>query len=520
MFKSLRWVMALLGSIGVVAALAVAAQGYWFIQKLNASADKVYVAKDVVADILPPPMYLIEMRLVLSMMLEGGLSPADGQKRFEELASEYGQRVDYWTKNPPHGLEAKLLGPQHTEANTFIAQARGQIVQPVIAGQLELAKSNLATVHASYLKHRTGVDATVAEGNAFATATMQASDDIRSLSSQAMLITALVAAAIVFTVYRFVLASIQKPVRASTQAAALIAAGDLATHTAMDEGRTDSLGVLQESLQTMRTSLNQTVSSVLDVAESVSNASAEIAQGNTDLSNRTENQASALQQTAASMEELTSVVNQNTDSAIRADQLAQQAAEVALRGGEEVAKVVETMRGINESSGRIAGIVSVIEAISFQTNILALNAAVEAARAGEQGRGFAVVASEVRSLAGRSAEAAKEIKALIDASVDRVSKGCALADNAGATMTDMLQASQRVSSILAEISAASREQSTGISEVSGAVSQMDQVTQQNAALVEEIAAAASSLKTQASELVRQMARFTVESGHRNALLLS
>lgn len=520
MFKSLRWAMALLGSIGVVAALAVAAQGYLFIQKLDASADKVYVAKDVVADILPPPMYLIEMRLVLSMMLEGGLTPADGQKRFEELASEYGQRADFWTKNPPYGLEAKLLGAQHAAANTFIAEARSQIVQPVIAGQIEHAKSNLAAIHASYLKHRAGVDVTVAEGNAFASATMQEFDDIRSLSNKAMLITTLAAAAIVFAVYRVVLASIQKPVHASTQAAALIAAGDLATHTAMDEGRTDSLGVLQESLQTMRVRLNQTVSSVLDVAESVSNASSEIAQGNTDLSNRTENQASALQQTAASMEQLTSVVNQNTESAIRADQLAQQAAEVALRGGAEVAKVVETMRGINESSGQIAGIVSVIEAIAFQTNILALNAAVEAARAGEQGRGFAVVASEVRSLAGRSAEAAKEIKTLIDASVNRVSKGCALADNAGATMTDMLQASQRVGRILAEISAASREQFTGISQVSGAVSQMDQVTQQNAALVEEIAAAASSLKMQASELVSQMARFTVESEKRSALQLS
>ena len=512
MFKSLRWVMALLGTIGVVAALVVAAQGYHFINKLDASATKVYVAKDVVADILPPPMYLIEMRLVLSMMLDGSLSPADGKKRFDELAADYAERVDYWTKNPPFGLEAKLLGAQHTAAQAFMAAARTQIVEPVVAGQVDVAKANLAAVHALYLVHRAGVDATVAKGNAFAAITMKDFDDTHALSVTAMLVTALVAAGVVLVVYRVVLGSIQKPVRASTQAAKLIAAGDLATHTAMDDGRSDSLGVLQDALQTMRTGLNQTVSSVREVAESVSTASAEIAQGNHDLSARTESQASALEQTAAAMEQLTAVVNQNAESAQEADALAKQAAEVAQRGGEAVAQVVGTMKGINDSSRQIAGIVSVIEGIAFQTNILALNAAVEAARAGEQGRGFAVVASEVRSLAGRSAEAAKEIKVLIDASVERVVHGSSLADHAGATMGDMLQATQRVSNILGEISSASREQYSGITQVGEAVMQMDQVTQQNAALVEEIAAAASSLKMQASELVRQMAQFTVEQG--------
>ncbi len=520
MFKSLRWVMALLGTIGVAAALAVAAQGYHFINKLDDSANKVYVAKDVVADILPPPMYLIEMRLVLSMMMDGSLNAADGKKRFDELAAEYAQRVDYWTKNPPFGLEAKLLGAQHTAAKAFIAAARSQIVEPVVAGQMDVAKGNLAAVHGLYMEHRAGVDATVTEGNAFAAATMKDFDDTHSFSTGAMLVTALVAGAIVFVVYRVVLASIQKPVRGSTQAAKLIAAGDLATHVPLDEGRTDSLGALQDALQTMRTGLNSTVSTVRGVADSVANASSEIAQGNHDLSARTESQASALQETAASMEELTAVVNQNAESAAQANILAKQAADVAQRGGAAVEQVVETMRGINESSRQIAGIVSVIEGIAFQTNILALNAAVEAARAGEQGRGFAVVASEVRSLAGRSAEAAKEIKALIGASVERVAHGSALADNAGATMADMLQATQRVSNILAEISSASQEQSSGISQVGDAVMQMDQVTQQNAALVEEIAAAASSLKMQAAELVRQMAQFTVEDERRGNLLLA
>lgn len=520
MLKSLRWVMAILGTIGVAAALSVAAQGYHFIERLNASASKVYVAKDVVADILPPPMYLIEMRLVLSMMLDGSLSGADGKKRFEELAAEYAQRVEYWTKNPPFGLESKLLGAQHTAANAFIAAARTQIVEPVLAGQMEEARARIGAVHAKYLEHRAGVDATVVESNTFAVGSIKDFENTHEISVMAMLITASAAAVIALLVYRVVLASIQLPVHACTRAAKLMAQGDLAALTTMDEGRRDSLGTLQAALQTMRTGLNKTVTSVRAVADSVSNASAEIAHGNQDLSARTEDQASAIQLTAASIEQLTAVVNKNADSAAQADMLAKQAAEVAHRGGAAVAQVVETMRGINDSSHQIVGIVSVIESIAFQTNILALNAAVEAARAGEQGRGFAVVASEVRSLAGRSAEAAKEIKSLISASAERVAKGSTLAEDAGVTMGDMLQATQRVSNILVEISAASREQSNGISQVGQAVTQIDHATQQNAALVEEIANTATGLKTLSAELVRQMAQFTVEDEKRAALLLA
>jgi methyl-accepting chemotaxis protein len=283
-----------------------------------------------------------------------------------------------------------------------------------------------------------------------------------------------------------------------------VAAGDLSVHIGLRSGDTTSL---MAQLKEMQTSLSKVVFGVRQNSESVATASAQISQGNSDLSSRTEEQASALEQTAASMEQLAATVKQNAENARQADQLARGASEVAAKGGDVVAEVVDTMKGINESSKRIADIISVIDGIAFQTNILALNAAVEAARAGEQGRGFAVVASEVRSLASRSAEAAKEIKGLIGASVERVAQGSALVDKAGVTMTEVVGAIRRVTDIMGEISAASGEQSAGVSQIGEAVSQMDQVTQQNAALVEESAAAAESLKEQALQLVQTVAVF-------------
>ena len=291
-----------------------------------------------------------------------------------------------------------------------------------------------------------------------------------------------------------------------------IAAGDLSQ--AIEVVGQDELAQMLMAMADMQNALTRVVGDVRQGAEGVATASSQIAQGNLDLSQRTESQASSLQETAASMEELGATVQQNAASARQANQLAQGASVVAAQGGEVVGQVVTTMRGINEASRKIADIIGVIDSIAFQTNILALNAAVEAARAGEQGRGFAVVASEVRSLAQRSAEAAKEIKGLIAASVERVEQGSTLVDQAGTTMTEVVASIRRVTDIMGEISAATQEQSSGLGAVSQAVAQMDQATQQNAALVEQSAAAAESLNSQAEQLVNSVAVFRLHSAAR------
>ena len=294
-----------------------------------------------------------------------------------------------------------------------------------------------------------------------------------------------------------------------------VAAGDLGVPVRLRAGDATSM---MAQLKAMQESLSKVVADVRQNADSVATASAQIAQGNADLSSRTEEQAAALEETAASMEQLGSTVSQNADNAKQANQLALGASSLASRGGEVVGEVVHTMKGINESSRRIADIIGVIDGIAFQTNILALNAAVEAARAGEQGRGFAVVAAEVRSLAQRSAGAAKEIKDLIVASVERVERGSSLVDQAGVTMGEVVAAVRRVTDIMGEISAATAEQSAGVGQVGEAVSQMDQATQQNAALVEESAAAAESLKQQAQQLVQAVAVFKLVASGSAALV--
>jgi methyl-accepting chemotaxis protein len=303
--------------------------------------------------------------------------------------------------------------------------------------------------------------------------------------------------------------TICRPLKQVVQVAAAIGNGDLTVR--IDTTRHDEIGDVMRSLQHMTASLAGMVGDVRASTDSISTASSEIASGNQDLSARTEQTASNLQQAASSMEQLTGTVKQSADSARQANQLASSAAEVAARGGQVVSEVVSTMDEINTRSKKIADIIGVIDGIAFQTNILALNAAVEAARAGEQGRGFAVVAGEVRSLAQRSAAAAKEIKGLIGASVEKVESGSRLVADAGRTMEEIVHSVQRVTDIIGEITAAASEQSDGIGQVNSSVVQLDQMTQQNAALVEQSAAAAESLKDQASRLAQVVSAFRLQS---------
>jgi methyl-accepting chemotaxis protein len=314
--------------------------------------------------------------------------------------------------------------------------------------------------------------------------------------------------------------SITRPLARAVAIAQRVAAGDLTSR--VDVTSKDETGQLMQALKDMNASLSRAVGNVRQSTDTIATTSSQIAAGNMDLSSRTEQQASSLQETAASMEQLTSTVKQNADNAHQVNQLAMSNSGLAARGGVVVSQMVHTMSAINASSKKIVDIIGVIDGIAFQTNILALNAAVEAARAGEQGRGFAVVASEVRSLAQRSAAAAKEIKTLIGDSVDKVAEGSKQAVEAGRTMDDIVGSAQRVTDIMAEITAASQEQTQGIKQVNQAIAQMDRVTQQNAALVEEAAAAAQSLQEQASGLSEVVSVFKLDSldrlgNHKSAL---
>ena len=451
---------------------------------------------------------LLENRLALTNAL-ANFSPEEVQRAATEINKNLVEDNELWaayvaTKLTPD--EKRLADKFAADRNKFVDDGLKPTVAALQAGDIEAAKKlNDDKVRPAYAPLREDMNALLElqlseAKNEYNTATARYSN-LRALSIGSVVVGIFFGALFGLAVMRNITRSLNEAV----ESADAVAHGDLSR--AIPVHGKDEIALLLRSLAAMQESLAQVVQRVRIGSESVSLASAEIAQGNQDLSGRTESQASALEETAASMEQLGSTVRQNADNARAANQLAQSASTVAVQGGQVVAQVVDTMKGINDSSKKIADIISVIDGIAFQTNILALNAAVEAARAGEQGRGFAVVASEVRSLAGRSAEAAREIKSLITESVNRVEAGSALVDQAGTTMQEVVGSIRRVTDIVGEISAASSEQSAGVTQVGEAVTQMDQVTQQNAALVEEMAAAASSLRSQAADLVNTVAVF-------------
>jgi methyl-accepting chemotaxis protein len=468
-------------------------------------------SKDLIADVLPPPEYIIESYLVsLQLVSASGKTEQDRLvERLKALKKDYDDRHVYWSRETLEPeLAELLLKSSYEPAMAFYSLAFDQLIPAVRADNREAISATTLRINQAYDSHRTASDKVVAMSiQRSAQDEAGAKDSIRSAMTLLLLILA-GSVGVCLGVAWLITRSILGPLNQAVGVVKTFAAGDLRTQFNAD-GR-DEFAQLLQALQEMQAKLVTLVSGVREGSNQVAVASAEIAQGNQDLSNRTESQASALQQTAASMEELGSVMNQHTDTARQASILAQKASSTAMQGGQVVAQVVDTMRGINEASRKIADIISVIDGIAFQTNILALNAAVEAARAGEQGRGFAVVASEVRSLAGRSAEAAREIKALFTASVERVAQGSQLVDRAGHTMTDVVASIQQVTDLISVISSASAEQTAGVNQITEAVTHMDQATQQNAALVEQMAAAAQSLRSLSQELVGRVAMFGVD----------
>jgi methyl-accepting chemotaxis protein-1 (serine sensor receptor) len=408
-------------------------------------------------------------------------------------------------------LEERKLADQFAQDNReFLAKGFAPAIASLRAQDIAAATTHLhGPMTQLFLPVQNGMDALIQLQLDVGKSDFEQSQHIyrlvRTSSIAAVLFGILLAALVGIWLIR----AISRPLEAAVNIAGGIAAGNLTQQ--IDVGATDETGRLMQALKDMNESLANIVTQVRSGTDTITTASRQIADGNMDLSARTEQQASSLEETASSIEELTSTVRQNADNARQANNLAVSASEVALKGGAVVAQVVKTMLSINESSKKIVDIIGVIDGIAFQTNILALNAAVEAARAGEQGRGFAVVAAEVRSLAQRSAAAAREIKLLIGDSVDKVAIGSKLVFEAGSTMEDVVASIKRVTDIMGDISVASVEQSTGIEQVNQAIGQMDQVTQQNAALVEEAAAAAESLQDQAAHLSRVVSVFQLDA---------
>jgi methyl-accepting chemotaxis protein len=416
--------------------------------------------------------------------------------------------VQYWSAAPPYGLEAKLLGEQHEAAQRFIDAIEQRFMPALAAGASDTAARELMAAHALYQKHRKGVDATVAASTAFATDEMAsfaaARARARNTGFTALGIGAVVLGAFFLLLRRRINATIGAEPEALAASAARLAAGDLTGR--MDATHAHSVAA---SLESMRVRLSGIIADTRHSSEEVLLASREIEHGTEDLGHRTEQQAGALEETTASMEELNGTVRESADAARKASELATGAATVAEQGGRDVQRVVETMREIQQHSKRIAEIIAVIDEIAFQTNLLALNAAVEAARAGEQGRGFAVVAGEVGSLAKRSAQAAREIKDLILASVSNVSSGAQQVDSAGKTMSQIVARVNEVSQLIQEIARTTQDQSGGIGDVNNSMMELDKMTQQNAALVEQSTAAAMGLRSQAAKLVEGVALFRI-----------
>ncbi len=507
---SLRQLLNTLVLAGVTATATVAGISFWGQHRAEVRVDELAQAKDVTADILPPPLYLIEMRLVLGQALDGTLPLDQVQEEMTRLTKEHDERVTYWKGRSLEGLETELLGAQLEQGHRFM-KAASELVAMARAGRMGEAHAGLPAAHALYLAHRQGVDATVAKANAQADAAMKAYQDaateqLRGQVSVTLLATVLLGGAGWWVRRRVWAASGGEPAEVARIASA-VAEGDLTVQVPVAPGdQTSAMAAVARMCHQLRGLVRQLAQS----SDHIASTSVQVASSSMDLSTRTEQQAGNLQQTASAMEEFSGTVTHTAEAAGQAARMAHEASQAAVHGAQAVHRVVDTMSEISSSSRKIAEISTMIDSIAFQTNILALNAAVEAARAGEHGRGFAVVAAEVRGLAQRTATAARDINHLIDDSVSRVEGGARLVSEAGSTIDHIVHQVSRVTDLIGEISTATSEQTSGIAMVSGAITELDSATQQNTAMVEESAAAASELRGQADALVALLGRFRLE----------
>nr|WP_316640512.1 methyl-accepting chemotaxis protein [uncultured Roseateles sp.] len=514
LFKHLRIGVRLAAGFGVVLLLllAVATAGLMGIRSSNHYLHSIargnLVKMDLVST-MSEQVHIVSREIRTVTLLEDPQQMQVAQERIKQASAAYDQASDALDKMPEEAEGRALLAKIKALRDTS-RQLNGTVLQLALANKDgEAIKLLLGEAGQSTARWQDAMDEGLALQKRLTEqdigAAEQADRWTEAMMGAMSLLALLLGALIGWAISR----SITRPIQSAVQMAQTVAAGDLTSDIRSDSR--DETGQLLTALGQMNSNLSSLVRQVRQSSDSIATGAAEIATGNFDLSQRTEEQASNLEQTAASMEELTATVRTNSDTAQQARQLASGASDTAERGGEVVARVITTMASISQASGRIGDIIGVIDGIAFQTNILALNAAVEAARAGEQGRGFAVVAAEVRSLAQRSASAAKEIKLLIQDSAGTVEAGSLLVDDAGRAMADVVGQVRRVSELIAEIGLATAEQTQGISQVSDAVMQLDQVTQQNAALVEEGAAASESLRLQAELLVKAVGVFRVKA---------
>ncbi|GJH03581.1 methyl-accepting chemotaxis protein [Paraburkholderia terrae] len=503
--------------------LAVAMIGFYGLWALNGKLDEIARVNGTQARLANELRASIQDRAIAMRNVVLYTTAADRRTEAERIAKQGELYADAYQKLDRMFAEEAGTDPRERSLMAALKQEESAAVPPMSkVVELSLANDTIAATQLLLERARPTQRTWLARAVELADFEDESNliaqqDAIATYARIRVLIAVIVVAAIALAlvtatlITRSILRQLGGEPRTAQEIAAQIAQGNLAVKVDLANSDADSL---MGSLDTMRLRLTSIVGDIKKSAESISVAASEIAQGNTDLSQRTEEQAASLEETAASMEELTSTVRQNTENARQGSTLASNASQTATTGGDVVRKVVATMDDISSSSSRVSEIISVIEGIAFQTNILALNAAVEAARAGEEGRGFAVVAGEVRTLAQRSAAAAKEIKALIEASAAHVSTGSTLVHDAGETMNDVVRSVKRVTDIMSEIAAASTEQSTGIEQVNTAVAQMDQVTQQNAALVEQATAAAQAMADQAASLKAAVAMFRLDGGQR------